>query len=64
LENFLLIRIKKLRNSKKGDTSKIVAKRTIKSSEISFNIENSTFDFNEIKATSAHLEIMWKKKLT
>jgi len=43
------------------DTSKIVAKTTVKSMPIPFHVESLTLDFNEIKASTAHLEIIWEK---
>lgn len=46
---------------KTWDDSKVVARTTVKSYPIPFNVETLTLDFNEIKNTSAILEILWEK---
>lgn len=46
---------------KNWDDTKVVAKTTVKTHEIPFNVESFTFGFNEIKANSALIEILWEK---
>lgn len=46
---------------KKWDDNKVIAKTTVKSYPVPFNVETMMLGFNEIKPNSAHLEIMWEK---
>lgn len=46
---------------KKWDESKVVARTTVKTYPIPFSVESLTLDFNEIKTSSAILEILWEK---
>ncbi len=46
---------------KNWDESKIAVKTTVKPLPMPFNVESLTLDFNKIKASSAHLEILWEK---
>jgi len=45
---------------KKWDDSKVVAKTTVKTEAVPFNIESFSMGFGEIKNSSANLEIIWE----